>query len=105
LFSVTKRAARQIRASARAGDSEELPLRIAASRQADGAIDYRMGFDEPAQGDLFVEANGVDILIAEQHKTLLSGTTLDYVEIEPGDERFIFLNPNDPHYVSPDAES
>jgi iron-sulfur cluster assembly protein len=26
---------------------------------------------------------------------------MDYVEIEPGQFRFIFLNPKDPHYTPP----
>jgi len=32
---------------------------------------------------------------------LLQGATLDYVELESGQSDFIFLNPNDPHYVPP----
>ena len=32
---------------------------------------------------------------------MLRGATLDFVELEPGDFQFIFLNPNDPNYVPP----
>ena len=34
-------------------------------------------------------------------RALLAGTTLDYVELQPGVRSFIFLNPNDPGYVPP----
>jgi iron-sulfur cluster assembly protein len=33
---------------------------------------------------------------------LLSGMTLDFVEIEPGSFQFIFMNPNDPEFTPPD---
>jgi iron-sulfur cluster assembly protein len=32
---------------------------------------------------------------------LLKNTVLDFVEIEPGKQQFIFMNPNDPGYVPP----
>jgi iron-sulfur cluster assembly protein len=32
---------------------------------------------------------------------LLKGATLDFVELEPGQFNFIFMNPNDPEYVPP----
>jgi iron-sulfur cluster assembly protein len=34
-------------------------------------------------------------------KELLNGMTLDYVELEPGDFQFIFLNPNDAGFQQP----
>ena len=75
-------------------DTEELALRIAASRAGDGGIDYRMGFDDVGVDDTLLSTNGVDVVIASADKALLSGTVLDYVEFEPGVLRFIFLNPN-----------
>ena len=101
MFTVTKAAAKQIRRSAADGDSEELALRIAASRTGDGGIDYRMGFDDVGVGDTLLSTGGVDVVIAAADKALLNGTVLDYVEIEPGNHRFIFLNPNDPHHRAP----
>jgi iron-sulfur cluster assembly protein len=101
MFTVTKAAAKQIRRSAASSDTEELALRIAASRTGDGGIDYRMGFDDVGVDDALLSTNGVDVVIAAADKTLLNGTVLDYVEIEPGDHRFIFLNPNDPHHRPP----
>lgn len=101
MFEVTKAAARQIRDSAHAGDTEELALRIAATRKADGAIEYQMGFDEVGVEDVLLNSRGVDVVFAGEQKELLNGTVLDYVEIEPGEFRFIFMNPNDPHYRPP----
>ena len=101
MFTVTKAAAKQIRHAAASGDTEELALRIAASRTGDGGIDYRMGFDDVGPADTLLSTNGVDVAIAAADKALLNGTVLDYVEIEPGDRRFIFLNPNDPHHRPP----
>ena len=101
MFTVTKAAAKQIRRSAASGDVEELALRVAATRAGDGGIDYRMGFDEVGVDDTLLSTNGVDVVIAGGDKALLNGTVLDYVEMESGDHRFIFLNPNDPHYRPP----
>ena len=42
------------------------------------------------------------MIIAKEHKALLNGTRLDFVEMEDGQMHFIFLNPNDPSYVEPD---
>ena len=101
MFTVTRAAAKQVRRSAASGDTEELALRVTASRAGDGGIDYRMGFDDVGVDDTLLSTNGVDVVIATADKALLSGTVLDYVEIEPGDYRFIFLNPNDPHHRPP----
>lgn len=94
-ITVTPAAAQQIRVAAKASDSERLALRIAARRGADGSIDYQMGFDNARKGDLALESEGIDLVIAGEGGELLDGMTLDYVEFEPGDFRFIFDNPND----------
>lgn len=101
MFKVTKAAASQIRNSADSGDAEELALRIAATRKPDGAIEYQMGFDDVGVEDVLLNSRGIDVVFANAHKELLNGTVLDYVEIEPGEFRFIFMNPNDPHYRPP----
>ena len=104
MFKVTKSAAKQIKASSAAGDMEELGLRIAAERAQDGSINYQMGFDEVTTDDIMVNSSGVDIIISRLNQPLLQGATMDFVEIEPGQERFIFLNPNDPSFVPPTEE-
>ena len=101
MFKVTKAAASQIRDSAHTGDTEELALRVAATRKPDGAIEYQMGFDEVGVEDVLLNSRGVDVVFATAQKELLNGTVLDYVEFEPGQFRFIFMNPNDPHYRAP----
>ncbi len=101
MFKVTKAAANQIRSSSDASDVEDLALRIAAARKPDGAIEYRMGFDEVGVEDVLLNSRGIDVIFASNHMDLLNGTVLDYVEIEPGEFRFIFMNPNDPHYRPP----
>ncbi len=54
-----------------------------------------MGFDNARKGDLALDAEGIELVVAEENADLLDGMTLDYVELEPGDFRFIFINPND----------
>ena len=101
MITISQAAARQIRRTADSGHMEELALRIAASRNPDGSIGYQMGFDEIAPDDVLVNARGVDVVLRKDDKALLNGMTLDYVELEPGDFQFIFLNPNDPSYQPP----
>ena len=60
-----------------------------------------MGIDEKSEGDMQVAANGISILVSAGSVELLSGATLDYVEINPGEPRFIFINPNDPSHKAP----
>jgi len=102
MVTITPAAATQIRESAKAGNMEGLAMRIAARREPDGSIHYGMGFDDNHQdGDLKLSSEGIDIVIGETSQILVDGMTVDYVEIEPGSWQFIFLNPNDAHYVPP----
>lgn len=101
LIRLTAAAAQQIAAAAQQAGGTGTALRIAPQRRADGGIDYRMGFDGAKPGDLEIVSAGVTLLVDQRDRPLVTGMTLDYVEIEPGDFRFIFMNPNDPHYVPP----
>ena len=92
---VTPDAAQQIRIAATQSDADELGLRIAARRGADGTIHYAMGFDEARGDDVVLPSDGIALVVSPEHRDLLDGMTLDYVEYEPGDFRFIFINPND----------
>lgn len=105
MFTVTKAAAAQLKGNMAHHDFDDMPLRIAARRIDDGAIEYQMGFDEAGPGDTMVGCSGIDVVIANDHKPLLNGTSLDYVEMEDGKMHFIFLNPNDPTFVPPSEES
>jgi len=101
MITLTRAAAKEIKSHAHQGDMEELGLRLAASRGEDGGLHYRMGFDEITLSYLVVSSSGVDVIIAQNDKPLLNGVVLDYVEMSPGEFQFIFMNPNDPHYVPP----
>lgn len=103
MFTLTPQAANEIRRSIQQGDHTGLALRIAASRMPDGGIDYRLGFDQIGEHDTHLTSEGIDLVIAKQDLALLNGAVMDFVEIEPGQFRFIFLNPNDSHYTPPDA--
>ena len=95
MITVTTSAAQQIRIAATQSESDEMGLRIAARRDADGSLHYAMGFDEARNDDLVVTSEGIALVVSPGEADLLDGMTLDYVEYEPGDFRFIFINPND----------
>jgi iron-sulfur cluster assembly protein len=101
MITVTPAAAEQIRAAARQSGIEPACLRIAARLTDKREIEYGMGFDEKGEGDLEVASEGVTLLIAPGSRELLDGARLDYVELNPGEHRFIFVNPNDPAHKSP----
>ena len=102
MITVTPAAAQQIRLSAIQGQMDDLPMRIAATRNPDGSLHYGMGFDDNRlEGDFHLSTEGIDVVVSASSMLLLSGTTLDYVEIEPGAFQFIFLNPNDPNFTPP----
>jgi len=103
-FRITEEAANEIKRSSPVALLEGLHLRIAAKRQADGSVDYAMGFDEPAETDTVYTQHGIRILIGLASADLLASAVLDFAK--PDDEqssRFIFLNPNDPGFVPPDG--
>jgi iron-sulfur cluster assembly protein len=103
MFKVTSAAARQVLAAAEQGGTQGMALRLAAQQQQDGSIDYRMGFDEAGEDDICFRSEGVEICMAPEYVPLLDAATMDYVEMESGEFRFIFLNPRDPNYVPPQA--
>ena len=76
MITVTKAAAEQIRKAAREGNMEGLALRLAATSKPDGSLDYGMGFDDPAEDDVEVDAEGVKIIVGPQYVGLLKGMTI-----------------------------
>lgn len=102
MFTVTPAAAEQIRNSAKQGQMEGMPLRIAARQDPDGSLQYAMGFaDAQTDEDLSTVSEGITIVISPSSYEFIKGTTLDYVELEQGQHHFVFMNPNDPSYVPP----
>jgi iron-sulfur cluster assembly protein len=100
-IAVTPAAAAQILESARQSGIEPARLRIAARLTEKREIEYGMGFDEAGEGDLEVVSEGVTLLVSPASSELLDGARLDYVELNPGEHRFIFVNPNDPSHKAP----
>jgi iron-sulfur cluster assembly protein len=101
MITVTPSAAHQIRIAASQSNADEMGLRIAARRDSDGAIHYAMGFDDAGNDDLVVPSEGIALVVSPANLDLLDGMTLDYVELEAGDFRFIFINPNDTPEATP----
>jgi len=92
MFTLTTAAARQIQLAARSSDAEEMALRIAAKIDPDGSMQYGMGFDEPRDEDMKLDLEGVAVVIADESQKLLFETVLDYVELNPGEFNFIFID-------------
>lgn len=91
MFTLTSAAAQQITQAAQDAGAQDAVLRVAARREADGSIGYGMGFDDVGDGDTRLQIQDVHIVIAPHHVALLEDTTLDFVELEPGQYNFIFV--------------
>ncbi len=100
MIKLTESAAKQVEASLEGANGRETALRIAVKKMDDGKFQYLMGLDEIKEGvDFSVVSHGVTVVVDKDSQALLQGATLDYVELEPGEFHFIFMNPNDPDYV------
>ncbi|MDT3705758.1 MAG: iron-sulfur cluster biosynthesis family protein [Thiobacillus sp.] len=93
MIKITDAAAAQIRAANNNPDVYEMILRVAAYQEDDGNVNYGMGFDTEREADEHLIVNGVQLLIAPQSTPYLQGVTIDFVEMSPGDMRFIFIPP------------
>lgn len=95
MIQITPAAAEQIlRAATMQTAGDRICLRIAAKIEA-GEIVYGMGFDEEREHDSVIESAGVTLLVAPLSQQILAGTTLDFIELRPGEFQFIFINPNE----------
>ena len=104
MITLTPRAAEQVRKSAEQADAARLALRIAVRQNHDDSMEYGIGFDEVKDDDMTFTCEGIEVTMAPEFGPLLKGTTIDFVEIEPGEHRLIVMNPNDPSYVPPREE-
>lgn len=93
MITITDDAAAQIRAANNNPDVFEMILRVAAYQEDDGSVNFGMGFDTEREADEHLVINGIEILIASSSTPYLQGVTLDFVELTPGDMRFIFIPP------------
>ncbi len=83
-------------------DEEGVALRLAARRLEDGSFHYAMGFDDQhREGDQRFSVQKIPLVIGADSLALIRGMTVDFAELEPGETRFVFLNPNDPAYKPP----
>ena len=105
MITITEQAANQIRKAAEQTGANPLYLRLAARVEDDGKFEYGMGFDKHKDNDTHWVSGGIDVLVSDTCMDLLEGATLDYVELNPGDFRFIFINPNDPTHAAAPATS
>lgn len=92
MFTLTRAAAHQVLQAASASGAQEMALRIAAKIDSDGSVQYGMGFDEPKDEDMKLDLDGVAVVIAEDFQQVLDNIVLDYVELEPGQFNFIFVD-------------
>jgi len=91
MVTLTPAAAEQVLRAAEEAGLEEPLLRIAARTAEDsGEIEYGMGFDERREQDQEFECAGVTVLVSPPSRDALADTVLDFVEMSPGDFRFIF---------------
>ncbi|HHH38777.1 MAG TPA: iron-sulfur cluster assembly accessory protein [Sedimenticola sp.] len=101
MFKITEAAAEQIRVAAKQGGTEGMPLRLAARQKEDGTFDYLMGFDDAKEEDLHISTEGVEVVISPEQIALLDEAVMDYVKLDTGELRFIFINPKDANYSPP----
>jgi iron-sulfur cluster assembly protein len=95
MFTLTTSAAQQIQQAAESSGAQEMALRIAAKIDPDGSKQYGMGFDDPTEEDMKLDLKGVAVVIAGESQVLLADTVLDYVELNPGEFNFIFIDARD----------
>lgn len=93
MIKITDAAAEKIRAASNNPDVHGMVLRVAAYQEEDGSVNFGMGFDQEREADEQLIVNGIEILIASSSTPYLQGVTLDFVEMSPGDQRFIFIPP------------
>lgn len=91
MITVTPQAAARIKDQTKESGAQEMGLRLAARVLDDGSLDYGMGFDYERENDHLVETQGLTVFISATSRDYLEGVTLDFVELEPGDFRFIFI--------------
>lgn len=92
MFTLTSAAALQIQQAADTSESQDMALRVAAKIDSDGSLQYGMGFDDPKDEDMKLDVGGVSVVISMESQDLLDETVLDFVELEPGEFNFIFID-------------
>lgn len=92
MFTLTNAAATQIQRASNSGEAGKLALRVTAKVEADGSVQYGMGFDHAKEDDIQLDQEGMKVIIAPAHEELLLDTVLDYVEVSPGQFNFMMVD-------------
>lgn len=96
MLSITDNAARQIKQASLDAGAEGMALRIAAHRDdTSDEMHYGIGFDEEREHDEEIHSNGLTLLVSPLSRDALEDLIIDYVEVAPGDYRFIFYRESD----------
>lgn len=91
MIEITPAAAAQIRAALGGHKEQGLALRVAARKGDDGDTQYGMGLDERREQDEeIVTASGITLLVSPPSLDAVADLVIDFVEVAPGERRFIF---------------
>ncbi|MDR3405988.1 MAG: iron-sulfur cluster assembly accessory protein [Chthoniobacter sp.] len=93
MIQVTEPAIRQLQVMLREQDDQTKGLRIYVENGGCAGLQYGMGFDHAQPGDEVVERDGVKVIVAEQSRHFLDGSTIDYSDDLAG-AGFRIQNPN-----------
>jgi iron-sulfur cluster assembly protein len=96
MIEITPAAAAQIRTALSDSAESGLALRVAVRRDGDGGAEYGMGLDERRdQDEEVITESGITLLVSPPSLEAISEMVIDFVEIEPGEHRFIFYRRGD----------
>ena len=96
MIEITAAAAERIRVALSGATEQRLALRVAARRDGSGQIEYGMGLDERREQDEeVITESGITLLVSPPSLEAISEVVIDFVEIEPGEHRFVFYRRGD----------
>ncbi|HIL42615.1 MAG TPA: sulfur oxidoreductase, partial [Gammaproteobacteria bacterium] len=81
MITITKNASEEINLSTQNPDAQGMLIRFAVDQTEEG-FKYLMGFDERSDGDIHLESNGIEYVLAYSQKALLEGMVVDFDEID-----------------------
>ncbi|MCP4432427.1 MAG: iron-sulfur cluster assembly accessory protein [Gammaproteobacteria bacterium] len=98
MITISKSAARQINFSAQDSGINHAVMRIAVRKLQDGSFHYALGFDDAfSKHDIQFKSEGIDLVVSPQSLDHVRELTIDYVELDSGENNFVFINPADPN--------